>query len=133
MERLPVKMIGISNVTAEQVQTLLKLAEKRPSVVQNRCFAQVGWDRDVREICKREGIAYQGFSILTANLRELSHPRVRAIAAAHKATVPQIVFAFARRIGMMILTGTTDAQHMREDLASVEIELADDEIAVFGG
>ncbi len=128
MEELPVKMIGISNVTAEQVETLCAFAKVRPSFVQNRCFAQLGWDRDVREVCGREGIVYQGFSLLTANVRELSHPRIRAIAAAHRATIPQIVFAFARQIGMVCLTGTTDPQHMREDLASADIALSDEEL-----
>jgi len=131
MEELAVERIGISNVTAEQVETLLKFAEKRPSVVQNRCYAQTGWDRDVREVCRREGITYQGFSLLTANVRELAHPRVRAIAARHHATIPQIVFAFARQIGMTILTGTTNAQHMREDLASLNIKLNAEEILEF--
>jgi diketogulonate reductase-like aldo/keto reductase len=128
MEELPVKMIGISNVTAEQVETLCTFAKKKPSFVQNRCFAQLGWDRDVREVCAREGILYQGFSLLTANVRELSHPRIRAIAAAHRATIPQIVFAFARQVGMVCLTGTTDPQHMREDLTASEIRLSEEEI-----
>jgi diketogulonate reductase-like aldo/keto reductase len=132
MEELPVERIGISNVTAEQVETLLKFAKKKPSFVQNRCYAQLGWDRDVREVCKREGIGYQGFSLLTANLRELSQSRVRTIAAKHNATVAQIAFAFARQVGMVILTGTTGAQHMREDLESAKIELTADEIATLG-
>jgi diketogulonate reductase-like aldo/keto reductase len=34
------------------------------------------------------------------------------------------VFAFARRIGILPLTGTTDEVHMKEDLASVELELS---------
>ena len=131
MEELTIDKIGVSNVTAEQVETLLKFAEKRPSVVQNRCFAQTGWDRDVRDVCRREGITYQGFSLLTANVRELGHPRIRTIAARHHATVPQIVFAFARQIGMTILTGTTNAQHMREDLASANIKLSAEEVLEF--
>ena len=128
MEQLPVKMIGISNATAEQVETLCEFAKKKPEFVQNRCYAQLGWDRDVREVCAREGITYQGFSLLTANVSELSHPRIRAIAAAHRATIPQIVFAFARQVGMVCLTGTTSAEHMREDLASLDIELSEEEL-----
>ena len=133
MEELPVEKIGISNVTAEQVEMLVTFARKKPSFVQNRCYAQLGWDRDVREICRHEGIAYQGFSLLTANLRELSDPRIRAIAAKHKATVAQITFAFARQIGILILTGTTKAQHMREDLASANIELTAEELRTIEG
>jgi diketogulonate reductase-like aldo/keto reductase len=133
MEELPVRMIGISNVTAEQVETLCNFAHKKPSVVQNRCFAQLAWDRDVRDVCEREGIRYQGFSLLTANVRELSHPRVFQIAAAHDATIPQLVFAFALAVGMIVLTGTTSEEHMREDLAAAGIRLSEEEIASMEG
>jgi len=129
MEELPVRYIGASNVTAEQVETLCNFAHKKPAFVQNRCFAQLGWDREVRRVCTREGIRYQGFSLLTANVRELSHPQIFQIAAAHDATIPQLVFAFALALGMIVLTGTTDEQHMREDLGSTEIALNEEEIA----
>ena len=89
----------------------------------------MGWDREVREVCKREGVVYQGFSLLTANVPELSSREIRQIAAAHDATVAQIIFAFALRLGMICLTGTTNPQHMREDLAAEKIKLSDDEVA----
>ena len=60
-------MIGISNVTAEQLTALCAQAKHKPMVVQNRCYAALGWDKDVRDICRSHGIIYQGFSLLTAN------------------------------------------------------------------
>ena len=62
-------------------------------------------------------------------MRELSDPRVFQIAARHNATIPQLVFAFALAVGMIVLTGTTNEQHMREDLAAAAIALTDEEIA----
>src|SRR5574340_1680156 len=44
------KMIGISNVTAEQLRLLCERATRKPMVVQNRCYAALGWDQEVREI-----------------------------------------------------------------------------------
>ena len=38
------KMIGISNVTAEQLTQLCEQATLKPMVVQNRCYAALGWD-----------------------------------------------------------------------------------------
>jgi len=61
------KMIGVSNITAAQLAQLCDQAKVKPMVVQNRCFAALGWDRAVREICQTNGIIYQGFSLLTAN------------------------------------------------------------------
>ncbi len=93
-------------------------------VVQNRCYASRGWDRTVREYCLANGIVYQGFSLLTANPHVVAHARVGAIARRLNVTPEQTVFAFARRIGILPLTGTTDEGHMKEDLASVELELS---------
>jgi diketogulonate reductase-like aldo/keto reductase len=47
-----------------------------------------------------------------------------------KGTPAQVVFSFARGIGILPLTGTTEAEHMMEDLASREILLPQEAIEV---
>ena len=74
------KMIGISNVTAGQLTQLCAQANLKPMVVQNRCYAALGWDKEVRKICQVHGIIYQGFSLLTANGEVLADPDIRTIA-----------------------------------------------------
>ena len=113
-----VSALGISNVTPGQVASLLALARVPPAVVQNRCYASMGWDREMRALCRNHGIAYQAFSLLTANRSELAHPTVRAIAARTGRTPQQVVFGFALAVGMIPLTGTTSRAHMDEDLAA---------------
>ena len=110
------KMIGISNVQADQLQELCEKASVKPMVVQNRCYAVRGWDKEVREICKTKGIIYQGFSLLTANQDVLRDPEVWEIAKRVGANPLQVIFRFALQIGMLPLTGTTDGQHMKDDL-----------------
>lgn len=110
------RLLGISNVGREQLELLCAEAEVQPSFVQNRCFAALGWDRAVREVCSARGVVYQGFSLLTANREALGHPALAAIARKRGLTLPQTVFRFALDIGMLPLTGTTDAQHMQQDL-----------------
>jgi diketogulonate reductase-like aldo/keto reductase len=123
------RLIGVSNVSLAQIEALCAEAEVPPAFVQNRCYARTGWDRDVRRLCQERGIVYQGFSLLTANARELSRPEVAAIAARIGATVAQVVFRFAIGLGMLPLTGTTDPEHMAQDLAAVSLALAPEEIA----
>ena len=96
----------------------------KPAFVQNRCFARTGWDRAVRELCRAQGIAYQGFSLLTANARELRHPAVLDVARRAGRPLPVVVFRFAQQAGMVPLTGTSSAEHMRQDLALTEFELS---------
>jgi aryl-alcohol dehydrogenase-like predicted oxidoreductase len=44
--------------------------------------------------------------------------------------VPQLVFAFARHLGMLPLTGTSDEVHMREDIESVGVVLTREQLMV---
>jgi len=122
------KMIGISNVAAGQLAELCEKARHKPMVVQNRCFAALGWDKQVRDICQAQGIIYQGFSLLTANREVLVDPEIRAIARRLGAGVAQVIFRFAMQIGMLPLTGTTSQQHMKEDLQAEQFTLSADEI-----
>jgi diketogulonate reductase-like aldo/keto reductase len=108
--------LGVSNVSLEQLQLLCDKTGVPPRFVQNRCYAAHGWDRSVREFCAAQGIIYQGFSLLTANRQVLASPLVAQIARQHSRTPAQVIFRFAQQIGMLLLTGTSSAQHMREDL-----------------
>ncbi|MER3424701.1 MAG: aldo/keto reductase [Nitrospiraceae bacterium] len=122
------KMIGISNVSAAQLTQLCAQAKVKPMVVQNRCYAALGWDKEVREICRAHGIIYQGFSLLTANREVLTDPEVQAIAKRLGTGVAQVIFRFAMQIGMLPLTGTTNPQHMKEDLQAEQLALSPEDI-----
>jgi diketogulonate reductase-like aldo/keto reductase len=122
------KMIGVSNISAGQLTELCQRADHKPMVVQNRCFAALAWDKQIREICQAHDIIYQGFSLLTANREVLVDPQVQKIARRLGATSAQIIFRFAMQIGMLPLTGTTSQQHMREDLEAERFTLSREEI-----
>ncbi len=122
------KMIGVSNIAAGQLTELCQRANHKPMVVQNRCFATLAWDKQVREICRAHDIIYQGFSLLTANREVLADPQVQKIARRLAATSAQVIFRFAMQIGMLPLTGTTSQQHMREDLEAERLELSTEEL-----
>jgi diketogulonate reductase-like aldo/keto reductase len=121
-------MIGVSNITAAQLAELCERANVKPMVVQNRCFAVLGWDLEVREICQAHDVIYQGFSLLTANREVLAGREIQTLARGLNATPAQIIFRFAMQIGMLPLTGTTNEQHMREDLQAEHITLSSEEI-----
>src|SRR5688572_19508879 len=127
------RFIGVSNISLPQLTTLCQKATTPPAFVQNRCYARTGWDREVRAFCRDHNIVYQGFSLLTANARVLAGPAITEAARRRRVTVPQLVFAFAHAVGMLPLTGTSDAWHLREDLEAVKIDLDAQEIALLEG
>jgi diketogulonate reductase-like aldo/keto reductase len=127
------RLLGVSNVTLGQLRALCDGARVRPRFVQNRCYAALGWDREVRAFCAGDGLAYQGFSLLTANRAVLARPEVARVAARHGRTPAEVVFRFALEVGMIPLTGTTDPGHMRADLGVFDFRLDPDEVGRIEG
>ncbi|HEY1730391.1 MAG TPA: aldo/keto reductase [Terriglobales bacterium] len=117
------RWLGVSNVGLHHLEQMMTTQNEAPAFVQNRCFAVTGWDSEVRRFCRERGITYQGFSLLTANLEVLQHPVVTDPAAKLNATPAQVIFAFSRAIGILPLTGTSNPEHMKQDLGSREFEL----------
>jgi diketogulonate reductase-like aldo/keto reductase len=117
------RLLGVSNVSLEHLEQMEKSRLELPRFVQNRCFAHLGWDREVRAFCSEHKIIYQGFSLLTANPEVVNHPPFIALAKKLNATPAQVVFAFAREVGMLPLSGTSNAEHMKQDLASMKLKL----------
>ena len=117
------RLLGVSNVSLGHLELMEATRAELPAFVQNRCFARLGWDREVRQFCNARKITYQGFSLLTANPEVLQHPPFIALSAEMKATPAQVIFSFSRAIGMLPLTGTSNAEHMQQDLASLELTL----------
>jgi diketogulonate reductase-like aldo/keto reductase len=122
------KLLGVSNVSLRHVMQMTAIHSEPPGFVQNRCYAVLGWDREIRAFCRQQAITYQGFSLLTANVDVLRSPLISSIAQRTGATPAQVIFAFARRIDILPLTGTTNAEHMQQDLAALEITLTVEEV-----
>ena len=119
------RYLGVSNVSIEQLKILIEGAKVKPTFVQNRCLAQQGWDKDVRKFCKKKGIIYQGFSLLTANPFVI--PKIKQIAIKVNKTPAQVLFRFSMHANILPLTGTTSQIHMKEDLA-LDFSLKEEDI-----
>ena len=128
------RQIGISNCyQSAMLEDLYQKARIKPAVVQNRFYAQTGHDRDLREVCRRRGILYQGFWTLTANEAILAHATVHTLAQRYQRTPAQIFYRYLTQIGVIPLTGTTSAIHMQEDLAIFDFELSESECELVNG
>jgi diketogulonate reductase-like aldo/keto reductase len=122
--RRPTPNAGFSNcyVPAE-LQQLYRSARVKPSVLQNRFYADTAYDREVRAFCRQQHIVYQSFWTLTANPRVLAQAGIAALASAHRRTPAQILFRYLTQAGVVPLIGTRSEAHMREDLSIFDFEL----------
>ncbi|KAL3071108.1 hypothetical protein niasHS_015850 [Heterodera schachtii] len=97
------KRIGLSNCyDLNLLRALYEAATVRPAVLQNRFYAQSDHDRAVRAFCKQNGIVY--------------HKVVRGIAKQRGITPEQVFFRFTMDIGITPLSGTTNGEHMAQDV-----------------
>jgi diketogulonate reductase-like aldo/keto reductase len=128
------RQIGISNCyQPELLEDLYQTARIKPAVLQNRFYAQTGYDRQLRDFCRQNRIVYQSFWTLTANAAILAQDAVLDLAQRYQRSPAQIFYRYLTQIGIVPLIGTTSNQHMREDLAIFEFELLPSECESFDG
>jgi diketogulonate reductase-like aldo/keto reductase len=126
VESRAVRQLGISNCyRLGELEALFDSARYKPAVVQNRFYADTGYDREIRAFCRQHGTIYQCFWTLTANPQVLAHRTVRELATKHRRTPAQILFRYLTQNDIVPLTGTRSESHMREDLAIFDFELTD--------
>jgi diketogulonate reductase-like aldo/keto reductase len=119
-----VRQLGISNCyELDQLKALHDSARIKPSVVQNRLYAETRYDREIRAFCRDRRIIYQSFWTLSANPHVLNHGTVTGLATKYGRTPAQVLFRYLTQREVVPLTGTRSEAHMREDLAIFEFEL----------
>jgi diketogulonate reductase-like aldo/keto reductase len=120
-----VRCLGISNCyQLGELQALFHSALIKPSVLQNRFYADTRYDREIRAFCRQQRIIYQSFWTLTANPHLLAHAAITGLASHYGRTPAQILFRYLTQSDIVPLTGTSSESHMREDLGIFEFELA---------
>ena len=127
------RQLGISN--CYDLELLVRLygdAEVKPAVVQNRFYAESGYDVELRHWCTEQGMIYQSFWSLTANPHVLASREFFALSQKYDKTEAQILYRYLSHVGIVPLIGSTAKEHIEEDLALFEFELTDDEIASIG-
>jgi pyridoxine 4-dehydrogenase len=115
--------IGISEVSVAQIERARAVTPI--AVVQNEySLVQRKWD-EVVDHCEAEGILFVPYF----PLRGEDPPAVAEIAESHGATSSQIRLAWLlqRSPTMVPIPGTLSLEHLKENLAALEIELTDEE------
>ena len=127
------RQLGISNCyDLELLQKLYRESAVKPSVVQNRFYAESGYDIELREWCDEVGILYQSFWSLTANPHILKSREFFALTQEYNVTEAQILYRYLNHVGITPLIGSTSQEHINEDLEIFRFELKPSEIEAIG-
>jgi aryl-alcohol dehydrogenase-like predicted oxidoreductase len=129
------ELIGVSNVdraTLERALVLVDVAE-----VQNGYSIIDRGDDDLLMLCREAQIAFVPFGPLGSAYRQgpaqLAADRaIATVADKHAATAAQIALAWllARYERMLLIPGTRSVSHLEENMAAIEIELDEADLAL---
>ncbi|KAF9464108.1 NADP-dependent oxidoreductase domain-containing protein [Collybia nuda] len=128
------RSIGVSNYNLEQLQAIMKIARIPPAVNQIKLnpynYAQ---NRALLEYSHKHGIVTEAYSSLTPITKYPGGPvntPVKAAAKRRGATPDQIIMAWVRAKGAVIVTTSSKKTRLHEYLAAADIEpLSESEIA----
>jgi diketogulonate reductase-like aldo/keto reductase len=116
-----IRHLGVSNCNLFTLMDLYERATVKPSVVQNRFYADTKFDIGVRKFCQEKNIVYQSFWTLSANPALLQSSEVKQLAQRLSITPQAALYCLVLALdNVVILNGTTNQDNMRADWAAVE-------------
>jgi aryl-alcohol dehydrogenase-like predicted oxidoreductase len=123
-----VRHVGLSNVTAEQLERARKIV---PIVsVQNRYNLNDRRSEGVLRGCEGEGIAFIPWLPLSTGRLARPGGALDEVRARHNATFPQVAIAWllAKSPVMLPIPGTSSVAHLEENAAAAALRLSDEEV-----
>jgi aryl-alcohol dehydrogenase-like predicted oxidoreductase len=127
-------LVGLSNVDQRQVERALELVDV--AEIQNLYNIVERRDDELIEFAGEHEIAFVPFFPLGGGPRRLvGEPSIVQVAEKHGATPSQIALAWllARYERMLLIPGTSSVTHLEENMAAIEIELDDADLAALDG
>ena len=118
-----IRHVGISEVDVSQIERARAVVPI--TAVQNRYNLDERGHDEVIDYCAEQGIVFVPYFPLTGQ----DSPAVAEIAGRHGATASQIALAWLLHRSPVVLPipGTLSLDHLRENLAALDVELSDDE------
>jgi pyridoxine 4-dehydrogenase len=118
-----IRQIGLSNAGIDQIERARQVAPI--TAVQNHYNLSERRHEEVVDYCAEEGIVFVPYFPLRGD----GGPPLAEIAERHGATPTQITLAWLLRRSptMLPIPGTLDLEHLKQNLAALEIELSDTE------
>lgn len=127
------RAIGVSNYMIHHLEEVLEGGTVAPAVNQIELHPFNYRSRaDVIELCRRHGIAVEGYSPLTKT-EKLDEPTVARVAEAHGKTEAQVLIRWALQHGIITIPKSTHRDRIRENADVFDFELTESEMRELDG
>ena len=134
VEKGKIRSLGLSNWYVEELTNFLPQVDITPALVQNEIHPYYQ-EQDVVPFIREKGIVVQCWYPLggrghTAEL--LGDETIRAIAAAHGVSSAQVILRWDLQRGIVVIPGSSNPEHIKENLDIFDFELTDEEMDKIG-
>lgn len=124
-----IKAIGISNFEGEYLDELLKICEVKPQVIQVECHPYFPQD-ELRKVTEPEDIKIMSWYPLGHGDKSLvQEPIFTKLAEKYGKTPAQIILHWHVQMGFIVIPGSRNPEHIKENADIFDFEFADEEMA----
>jgi len=129
-----VAALGVCNFSPRQLTELLAYCSAnnlpRPAVVQNECHPYLP-AKEVRAICKQNGIVFQAYASLGAGLLPLlEDSTIKSLADKHNVTPGQVLLRWGIEQGVALLPKSCKAERQKQNLQVWDFSLSLEDLAL---
>ena len=124
-----VRAIGLSNFSPAQIQEILDICEVKPAVLQTEVHSY-SQEKELKEFLAQEGIVIQAWYPLGHGDRGLlEEPLFTRLARKYGKSNTQIILRWHIQAGNIVIPGSKNPDHIRENLNLFDFALTDGEMA----
>lgn len=126
-----IRSLGVSCYYIKEIDEFIKKVDIKPVLVQNEVHPYYQ-DTDVIQHIHQLGIAVEAWYPLGGRGHQkelLSDPVLTEIAKAHDKSVAQVILRWDLQRGVVVIPGSSNPEHMKENISIFDFELSDEEMA----
>ncbi len=126
-----IRSIGVSCYYIDEIDRFIRQVDIKPVLVQNEVHPYYQ-DTEVVPHIQNLGIAVEAWYPLGGRGHQkelLNDPVLKEIAANHGKSVAQVILRWDLQRGVVVIPGSSNPDHMRENISIFDFELNDDEMA----
>lgn len=124
-----VKAIGLSNFNKEQIQEILDTCEVKPAILQTEVHPYFQ-EKELKDFLEKEGMVIQAWYPLGHGDKALiNEPVFTELAAKYQKTNAQVILRWHIQAGNIVIPGSKNPDHIRDNFALFDFALTDEEMA----
>lgn len=124
-----VKAIGLSNFNKEQIQEILNICEVKPAILQTEVHPYFQ-EKELKAFLNKEGMVIQAWYPLGHGDKALiQEPVFTKLAEKYGKSNAQVILRWHIQAGNIVIPGSKNPAHIRDNFALFDFELTDEEMA----